>query len=135
MTSDNVETNTRDLYRLLTADFMDVVENWITDDFVWINYLPEHIPFGGIYKGPEGLMQYGRALAKAIELKPLHVDDILVKGNNAVIIGVERGTRVKATGKLYDMDWVHVVKYENNGKISYLREYNQYEEMAAAFRT
>lgn len=134
MTSDNVETNTRDLYRLLTADFMDVVENWITDDFVWINYLPEHIPFGGIYKGPEGLMQYGRSLAKAIELKPLHVDDILVKGNNAVIIGVERGTRVKATGKLYDMDWVHVVKYENNGKISYLREYNQYEEMAAAFR-
>ena len=133
MTSDNVETNTRDLYRLLTADFMDVVENWITDDFVWINYLPEHIPFGGIYKGPEGLMQYGRALVKAIELKPLHVDDILVKGNNAVIIGVERGTRVKATGKLYDMDWVHVVKYENNGKISYLREYNQYEEMAAAF--
>ena len=109
MTSDNVETNTRDLYRLLTADFMDVVENWITDDFVWINYLPEHIPFGGIYKGPEGLMQYGRSLAKAIELKPLHVDDILVKGNNAVIIGVERGTRVKATGKLYDMDWVHVV--------------------------
>ena len=135
MTSDNVETNTRDLYRLLTADFMDVVENWITDDFVWINYLPEHIPFGGIYKGPEGLMQYGRSLAKAIELKPLHVDDILVKGNNAVIIGVERGTLVKATGKLYDMDWVHVVKYENNGKISYLREYNQYEEMAAAFRT
>ena len=56
MTSDNVETNTRELYRLLTADFMDVVENWITDDFVWINYLPEHIPFGGIYKGPEGLM-------------------------------------------------------------------------------
>lgn len=134
MTSDNVETNTRELYRLLTADFMDVVENWITDDFVWINHLPEHIPFGGIYKGPEGLMQYGRSLAKAIELKPLHVDDILVKGNNAVIIGVERGTRVKATGKLYDMDWVHVVKYENNGKISYLREYNQYEEMAAAFR-
>lgn len=134
MALDDIETRTRELYRLLTTDFMDVVKNWITDDFVWINHLPEHIPFGGIYEGADGLMRYGKELAAAIELKPLHVDDVLVQGTTAVVVGVERGTRVIATGKFYDMDWVHVVKYADDGKLSYLREYNQYEQMAAAFR-
>ncbi len=79
-------------------------------------------------------MRYGRELSENVELKPLHVDDIVVKGNTAVVIGVEAGTRVIPTGKFYDMDWVHVVKYAEDGKVSYLREYNQYEAMLAAFR-
>lgn len=80
-------------------------------------------------------MRYGRELAAAVELKPLHVDSIIVQGNTAVVIGVEQGTRVIPTGKFYDMDWVHVVKYADDGQVTYLREYNQYEEMAAAFRS
>jgi len=131
----DLEARTRELYRLLTADFMDVVKNWITDDFVWINHLPDHIPFGGSYQGAEGLMRYGRELAAAVELKPLHIDSIVIQGNTAAVIGVEQGTRVIPTGKFYDMDWVHVVKYTEDGLVAYLREYNQYEEMAAAFRS
>ena len=79
-------------------------------------------------------MRYGRQLAEAIELKPLHIDEIVVQGFTVVVVGVERGTRVIPTGKHYDMDYVHVLKFDAAGKLTYLREYNQYEEMAEAFR-
>lgn len=134
MTESELEAHTREFYRLLVDDFPSVVNKWITDDHVWINHLPDHIPFGGIYEGAEGLWRYGGELAAAIELKPLHIDEIVVQGQDAVVIGVERGTRVIPTGKFYDMDYVHVLKWTGDGKLSYLREYNQYEGMAEAFR-
>lgn len=130
----DIDARTRELYRLLTADFMAVVNEWLAEGFEWVNHLPAHIPFGGVYRGAAGLGQYGQELAAAIELQPLHVDEIVVHGSTAVVIGVEQGTRVMATGKHYDMDWVHVVKYNDSGLLTYVREYNQYEGMAAAFR-
>jgi len=134
MSDFDVATRTRELYRLLTADFGAVVDGWLEADFRWINHLPAHVPFGGVYEGAEGLSRYGRELMAAIELKPLHVDEIIVQGLTAVVIGVESQTRVLSTNKFYDMDWVHVVKYRSNGKLTYVREYNQTESMAAAFR-
>ena len=134
LTEHDIEARTRELYRLLTEDFVAVINHWLAEDFVWINHLPDHIPFGGVYNGAAGLGEYGQQLLAAIELKPLHISEIVVHGNTAVVIGVEQGTRVLSTGKHYDMDWVHVVKYADNGLLSYLREYNQYEAMAAAFR-
>lgn len=134
MTRLDIEARTREFYHLLTADFMKVVEQWLGEDFVWINHLPEHIPFGGVYEGAEGLGRYGQELAAAIELKPLHIDRIIIQDLDAVVIGTERGTRVIPTGRYYDMDYVHVLKYDASGKLRYVREYNQYEDMAAAFR-
>ena len=134
MTEKEVEAHTRELYHLLTADFARVIKEWLADDFVWINHLPAHLPFGGIYEGAEGLVRYGKQLSTSVELKPLHIDEIVVQGLTAVVVGVERGTRVIPTGKHYDMDYVHVVKFDAAGKLTYLREYNQYEGMAEAFR-
>ena len=134
MANFDVEARTREVYRLLTDDFMAVVNEWLAEDFVWINNLPEHIPFGGTYNGAAGLGEYGMQLAAAIELKPLHIDEIVIQGLTAVVIGVEAGTKVIPTGKSYDMDWVHVAKFNDDGLLTYVREYNQYEEMAAAFR-
>lgn len=130
----DVATKTRELYRLLTEDFGTVVTEWLDANFKWINYLPAHIPFGGVYEGADGLSRYGQELISAIELKPLHIDEIIVEGLTAVVIGVEAQTRVLSTNKLYDMDWVHVVRYSQSGKLTYVREYNQTESMAAAFR-
>jgi ketosteroid isomerase-like protein len=135
MTTIDIEAKTRELYHLLTADFMKVVTDWLSDDFVWINHLPDHIPFGGVYEGAEGLGRYGQELAGAIEMQPLHIDELVVQGSSAVVIGTERGTNVIPTGKQYDMDYVHVVKFNPDGKLTYVREYNQYEGMAAAFRS
>ncbi|MGE0373474.1 MAG: nuclear transport factor 2 family protein [Gammaproteobacteria bacterium] len=130
----DVATRTRELYRLLTADFGAVVEGWLDAEFKWINYLPAHVPFGGVYEGAEGLRRYGLELMAAIELKPLHIEEIVVEGLTAVVVGVESQTRVLSTNKFYDMDWVHIVKYRRNGKLAYVREYNQIEAMAEAFR-
>lgn len=126
--------HTRELYRLLTDDFAAVVNDWLAPGFVWINHLPDHIPFGGVYEGAAGLAQYGGELAAAIELKPLHIDEIIISDLSAIVIGTERNTRVIPTGKHYDMDYVHVARFNAQGKLTYLREYNQYEGMAAAFR-
>ena len=129
----DVEARTREVYRLIAEDFLAIVRDWLTDDFVWINHVAEHIPFGGVYEGSEGLQRYVMELASSIELKPLHIDEILVKDLTAVVIGTERGTRVIPTGKFYDMDYVHVLRFAPDGRLEYFREYNQYEGMAAAF--
>ena len=49
---------------LLLTDFTASLA-MITDDFVWENFLPAHIPFGGRYEGSSGLQNYLEQLSAA----------------------------------------------------------------------
>lgn len=124
---------THDFYALLLGDFALAMEKYVTADTVWENPLPETIPFGGIYRGPSELQTYLVALSSAIDMAPLHFTESICEGSTVVMIGVEENTLVKATGKRYTMPCVHVVRFDDDRKITHVREYNDITQMLSAF--
>jgi ketosteroid isomerase-like protein len=124
---------TQEFYALLLSDFQAASENYLADDFEWENPLPDLIPFGGTYAGAEGLLRYLTEINAAIEMSPLHFTDMIEADGVVAAIGVEENTLVKQTGKHYTMPFVHVVRFDANGKVSHVREYNDTREMVAAF--
>ena len=124
---------TRSFYELLLTDFEAAVAGHLAPDFRWENPLPASIPFGGTYEGADGLARYLTELTAAIDMAPLQFDDVIAGAGIVSAIGVERQTLVRATGKRYDMPFVHVVRFDDDGRVAHVREYNDTREMVAAF--
>ncbi len=124
---------TKAFYDLLLNDFEAAVTQYLAEDFVWENPLPECVPFGGVYHGAEGLMQYFKGLSEAIEMSPLHFDEMIAGDGVVAAIGVEANTLVLPTGKRYDMPFVHVIRFNDEGRVTHVREYNDTREMVVAF--
>lgn len=130
--TDNTE-RVNDFYTLLLTDFEAAAEKYLVDDVVWENPLPELVPFGGVYHGKEGLLDYLTQLASTIEMQPLHWIDIVGDGDVVAAIGIEENTLVKPTGKRYTMPCVHVLRFDAHGKVTHVREYNDIRGMLEAF--
>ena len=102
------------------------VSDCFTQDVLWINYVPEYLPYGGEYRG---LDELGKLFAQYMEAL-----DIGTADNVLIATGIERDSRVKSTGKPYSMPFVWVIRFNEHGKINYVREYNDTYPMAEAFK-
>ena len=122
-------------YDLAMSSPREAFEKFAAEDFQWINPLPENIPFGGTYHGMKGLFKYLTELDAAIEMSPLHFDEIISENGLVSAIGVEKDTLVKSTGKKYTMPFVHVLNFNDDGKLSQVREYNDVTDMLRAFKS
>jgi uncharacterized protein len=133
MTKVEVALRVNDFYRLLLSDLPALFDQGLaTEDIVWDNFLPENFPFGGTYKGRSGLETYVAELGAGIEIKDFQISNIFVDDNTATVVGSEV-SNVIATGKPYQMDWVHLLRFNDVGAVEYLREYNDTARMAVAF--
>jgi ketosteroid isomerase-like protein len=96
-----------------------------------VNLLPEELPFGGTWVGPEGAARYIEVMRGVLRIESLKVDQMISSGDQVVVIGHER-SRFLANDQVYEMDWVHVNTIRD-GKIVEMREYNDTAAMLAAF--
>lgn len=103
----------------------------LAENIVWENPMPEEIPFGRRYEGREGVVRYWGELMETLDMGPMEVEQMIAQDDTVVVTGREAST-VKATGKNYDMQWVHLFKVAD-GKIVSGREYNNTAEMLKAF--
>ncbi len=121
------------LQRLLT-DFPACVP-MMTDDFVWENRLPAHVPFGGRYEGVAGLERYLGQLAAAWEIGELVFHDFVFDPESRILAatGVEKDGRALSTGRRCDMEFVWEFRFAGDGRLSYLREYNDTAAIGGTF--
>lgn len=129
----NLIERTRSFYELLLSDFAAVQTDYLATNFKWENPLPENIPFGGTYQGAEGLLRYLTEINAAIEMSPLHFTDLIANDSIVAAVGVEEDTLVRSTGKRYTMPFVHVLRFDGDGRVTHVREYNDTREMVDAF--
>ena len=72
----------------------------------------------------------------ALDIGKLEFEEYFVTADNVVIAtGKECDSLVKSTGKHYTMPFVWVARFNEDGKIKYLREHNDTYSMAEAFKT
>ncbi len=118
----------------LLTDF-EAVPAMITPEFAWDNFLPEQVPFGGHYEGLAGLQIYLGQLAAAWEIGELVFRDHVFDATNQriAVFGVEKGGRSLLTGRACDMDFVWEFRFDPDGRVSYVREYNDTASIGATF--
>lgn len=128
MTDDSIDANEEVVKAFLFGGDPDL----FSDDGRLVNLLPDELPYGGIYVGPEGVRRYIDELRAALRIESLEATDLISTGDQVVVVGTER-SRFHSNGQTYDMDWVHV-NTVRDGKIVEMREYNDTAAMLEAFR-
>lgn len=78
----------------------------------------EEVPWGGVYRGHEGVMQF---FAKLIEhiTSAVEIERYIDAGEHVVAVGRSRGT-INATGAPFDVPIAHVWTVQN-GKATHVR--------------
>lgn len=61
----------------------------------------------GIYKGKEGVLQYFQDIANNLDIQAFEPCQFVEQGNTVVVLGYVK-SKVKATGKFYETEWVMV---------------------------
>ena len=130
----NMIATAKAFYSDVLTDPAAAAKLYLADDFLLENYLPDHIPFGGRYEGREGLVQYLTELSQAIDMGPLDIHAFTGDGAEVVLRGAEKSL-VKSTGESYSMNFVHWLSFNEAGKLTNMREYNDTAEMAEAFKS
>ena len=120
----------------MKSDFEASLE-LLSDDIVWINLLPENVPFGGTYRGKEDVVGYFMQMAPTFEIGEYqwHEFEYYETGNTLVMVGYEKGGKAVPTGKIFDLHFVWVVKFNDAGQICYLREHNDTAAIGDAFKS
>lgn len=120
----------------LKSDF-EASLDLLADDVVWINLLPQHVPFGGEYIGKAEVIRYFMLMAETFELGDYLWDsfEYVESGNELVIVGFEKDGKAIPTGKVFDLRFVWVVRFNDEGKICYLREHNDTAAIGDAFKS
>ena len=77
--------------KLLFTDYPAAVE-MMSDDFIWENFLPDHIPFGRSYEGTADMKTYINELAEAWEIGELVFHDYIYDPETRIMAtpGVEK---------------------------------------------
>jgi len=120
----------------LKADFVASLE-LLADDILWINLLPENVTFGGTYNGKEEVVAYFLQMAETFEIGDYEWDkfEYIESGNTLVMVGFEKDGKALPTGKIFDLHFVWVVKFNERGQICYLREHNDTAAIGDAFKS
>lgn len=121
---------------LVKSDF-EASLDMLADDMVWINLLPSNVPFGGTYKGKEEILHYFGQMAATFEIGDYEWDkfEFIESGDTLVMVGFEKAGKAIPTGKVFDLHFVWVVKFNGEGKICYLREHNDTAAIGDAFKS
>ena len=119
----------------MQVDFPASLE-MLSDDIQWINLLPDNVPFGGEYRGKEEVVGYFQLMAETFVIGEYLYDqfEFIESGDTVVVVGFEKDGKAIPTGKTFDLNFVWVVKFNDEGKICYLREHNDTAAIGDAFK-
>jgi len=133
MSSVNTKTVQAFYDQFLAGKVEEAANAFLADDFILTNPLPDLIPFGGIYSGAGGFLEYAGKIATTLTMEEFLIDDVISEGEKVVVVGREV-SKVHATGRGYEMHWVHVLRVSKDG-IHSMREYNDTATMVPAFES
>ncbi|WP_157218108.1 nuclear transport factor 2 family protein [Flavisphingomonas formosensis] len=103
----------------------------LAPDIRWTYHGPsEVIPFAGTFEGPAGVQRFFESFGAAAEPIEMAPRSMAAADGLVYVRGIER-SRIKATGKEYAVEWVHVIAVKD-GLIASFDEYLDTAAVAAA---
>ncbi|MEO1934466.1 MAG: nuclear transport factor 2 family protein [Myxococcales bacterium] len=133
MSLSNVEIVQSFYDHFLSGKVEEGAEKFLAEDFALSNPLPESIPFGGVYIGPAGFIEYSGKILETLTMEEFVIEDVISEGDKVVVVGREV-SKVHSTGRKYKMPWVHIFRV-SAGRILEMREFNDTAAMVPAFES
>lgn len=123
----------KEMYDTIAQADMQKFKSLLTDDIDWLSVgSPQDFPFAGHKNGSQAVVESFQVVETLVEMLDFTQYEFIALGETVVVLGSEK-VRVKATGKEWYTDWVHIYTIEN-GKIARQREFFDTAAIAAAFK-
>jgi ketosteroid isomerase-like protein len=104
----------------------------LSEDIEW--HIPgAGLPLAGTYRGHNGVANFFEKLALEMDVLDFQPREFVAEGDRVLVIGWER-TKVKATNRTFEADWVMAFTVRN-GKVAKFREYTDTKAIAAAYES
>ncbi len=110
----NLET-VRALYDAYSSRDVEALLGTLHDDEFEI-YQSESLPWGGTYKGRDGMMEFVKNITTHID-SVVVVEELFEAGDHVIMIGRSRGT-IKATGEPFEVRLVDVCRLRDGKLVS-----------------
>jgi ketosteroid isomerase-like protein len=123
----------RDLHAAFARRDIPAILAVLSPDVEWGEPENPFNPVGGTRRGHAGFLAWVRIGSQAEDVLVLEPRQYLVGGDTVAVVGYTR-CRVKATDRVYDTDFVHVVTFDQ-GRISRFQEFFDTYAAGEAFRT
>ncbi len=110
----NLQT-VRALYDAYSSRDVEALLGTVHDDEFEI-YQSESFPWGGTYKGKDGLMEFVKNSTSYYDPRVV-VEELVEAGDDVIVIGRSQGT-IKATGETFDVRLVDVCRLRDGKLVS-----------------
>jgi uncharacterized protein len=104
----------------------------VCDDVDWRHPGGVDVPYGGSYKGRDGVGQFFSKIGQSVEVTSWQPRHVLAAGDEVVATGAWAG-KARSTGKSFASDWGMVFGMRD-GRIASFRVVEDTAQLAAAFR-
>jgi len=101
----------------------------LSDDVKWTVPEIENAPFAGTRNGKESIAEFFGQLDEAEDITRFEPLEFIAQNDKVVVLG-ESASTVKATGRSYETDWVHIFHLRDGEIISF----HEFFDNAAATR-
>ena len=91
------------------------------EDISWVTPGPPELATSGNRSGRQAVAQFFAAVNEVFEIQRFEPREFLAQDDRIVVLGSETA-RVRATGNVVDLDWVHVFAMRN-GKVVAFQEF------------
>ena len=124
-TQENIQT-VKDIYAAFDRGDIDVIINSLADDVDWghESAVSNDVPWYGIYKGPAAVRaRFFGSIAAEVTIDLFERKDFVASGNH-VCVTYRTGGTFKKHGKLLDFNGMHFWTFNDSGKVSFYRGYD-----------
>ena len=123
----------KEAYAAFGRGDIPLVLEMMAEDVHWTTPGPRDlVPFAGEFKGRPAVAEYFTSLAATEETLAFEPHEFIVQGE-LVVACVFYRARVRATGRIYETETVHIFRFYN-GRVIGFREYLDTALMAAAYK-
>lgn len=105
----------------------------LAPDVEWSHPRPAEIPWGGTRRGREAVAGFFAAIAGSVDVEDFDPRAFLSQEGTVVVVGHE-AMRIRATGRCYATDWVHVWSIRD-GRVVRFQEFTDTATVVEALRS
>jgi ketosteroid isomerase-like protein len=129
MTEANLDVIRRGYEAFGRGDINALLESF-DEQITWVTPGPRELATSGNRTGHQAVAQFFTAVNDVFEIQRFEPREFIAQGDRIVVLGSETA-RVRATGKVVELDWVHVFGMRN-GKVVAFEEFFDTAAVVAA---
>ncbi len=129
MSEDNLDVVRRG-YDAFGRGDIDALLELFDEQIQWVTPGPSELATSGRRTGRQEVGQFFASVNELFDVQRFEPRDYIAQGDRVVVLGVE-AARVRSTGKLLELDWVHVFTMRT-GKVIAFQEFFDTAAVVAA---